>query len=55
MTGSRLIWCVLLFCGFVLIVGVKRPLPVQAQAGCALRINEIMYDPASGIGGRCTG
>ncbi len=50
MSGSRLMGCLLLFCGFVLVVGMKRPLPVQAQSGCALRINEIMYDPASGIG-----
>ncbi len=50
MSVYKFVGSVMLFCGLIVLVGVKRPLPVQAQSGCALRINEIMYDPAPGLG-----
>jgi len=50
MFAHKLVTSLLLLCGLVVLVGVKRPLPAHAQSDCALRINEIMYDPASGLG-----
>lgn len=41
---------ILLLVGGAGVFVVKRPLPAHAQSGCDLRINEIMYDPAAGIG-----
>ena len=45
-------WSILLLLGVWVggMLAVKRPLPVHAQSGCALRINEIMYHPAAGTG-----
>ncbi|KAA3659335.1 MAG: lamin tail domain-containing protein [Chloroflexi bacterium] len=50
MFAHKLVGSLVFLCGLIVLVGVKRPLPAHAQSGCALRINEIMYDPASGLG-----
>lgn len=50
MTRYRLFWLFLLLILLWGAIALIRPLPVLAQSGCALRINEIMYDPASGTG-----